>query len=161
MFDLHLILHPTDFSASSEQAFRLACTLAQSCGARVRILHVARQPVVVPTGRVAPSEPEHYREVLTDKLCSLQQRYPELEIEAHLVFAADPAGRIIQEARDHKPDVIVMGTHGRTGLGRLLMGSVAEHVVRKAPCPVVTVKLPVPASSAVVVPEDVEVLPLV
>jgi nucleotide-binding universal stress UspA family protein len=62
-------------------------------------------------------------------------------VEHHLK-EGDPATEILRLAEERKVDVIVMGTHGRTGLGRLLMGSVAEQIVRKAPCPVLTVRLP-------------------
>jgi nucleotide-binding universal stress UspA family protein len=64
----------------------------------------------------------------------------------HWIFQGDPATEILAAAEKIKCDLIVMGTHGRTGLGRLLMGSVAEQVVRKAPCPVLTVKTPLPAA---------------
>jgi nucleotide-binding universal stress UspA family protein len=59
----------------------------------------------------------------------------------------DPIGEILRAAAEVPCDLIVMGTHGRTGLARLLMGSVAEEVVRKAPCPVVTVKTPFPVAT--------------
>ena len=63
------------------------------------------------------------------------------EVQSFLV-RGDPAMEIVALARNYPCDVIVMGRHGRTGLGRLLMGSVTENVVRRAPCPVVTVKAP-------------------
>jgi nucleotide-binding universal stress UspA family protein len=63
-------------------------------------------------------------------------------MEPELFFGDDPAAEIVGVAEQSKADLIVMGTHGRTGLGRFLMGSVAEQVVRRAPCPVVTVRTP-------------------
>jgi len=66
----------------------------------------------------------------------------------------DVATEILRLAQETGSDLIVMGTHGRTGLARLLMGSVAEQVVRKAPCPVLTVKTPFPAAPALDVPQE-------
>jgi nucleotide-binding universal stress UspA family protein len=63
----------------------------------------------------------------------------------YLLVEGNPAAEILSAAREGNCDLIVMGTHGRTGLNRLLMGSVAEEVVRKAPCPVLTVRADVPA----------------
>jgi nucleotide-binding universal stress UspA family protein len=70
-------------------------------------------------------------------------------VERRLVIG-DPALEILDEAQESKVDLIVMGTHGRSGLGRLLMGSVAESVVRKAACPVLTVKAPIAENVPVV-----------
>ena len=64
------------------------------------------------------------------------------------VHEGDPATQIVRVAQETRCDLIVLGTHGRTGLGRLLMGSVAEQVLRKAPCPVLTVKTPFPETSS-------------
>jgi hypothetical protein len=72
---------------------------------------------------------------------------PTVHVE-HRLADGNPSEEILRQARDTGCDLIVMGTHGRRGLGRLLLGSVAEEVMRKAPCPVLTVKLP-PSSSAV------------
>ena len=78
---------------------------------------------------------------LRDKLDELKPGQDNVPVD-HYLAHGDPASEILRLAQDAKADVIVMGTHGRTGLPRLLMGSVAEQVVRKAPCPVVTVKSP-------------------
>ena len=77
----------------------------------------------------------------------LQQLRPEDQkvLVEHLLVQGGAAEEILQVAQERKCDLIVMGTHGRTGLGRLLMGSVAEQVVRKASCPVLTVKTPQPS----------------
>src|SRR5207247_9050465 len=63
-----------------------------------------------------------------------------------ILLEGDAAKEIVELARDSQCDLIVMGTHGRTGLGRLLMGSVAEQVMRRAPCPVLTIKAPIEAA---------------
>jgi nucleotide-binding universal stress UspA family protein len=74
----------------------------------------------------------------------MQAEGEKVPVEHQLLFVGDPAAEILRVAQAVKADLIVLGTHGRTGLGRLLMGSVAEQVVRRAPCPVVTVKAPLP-----------------
>jgi nucleotide-binding universal stress UspA family protein len=140
MLPIRTILHPTDFSDRSDYAFRLACSLSRDYDARLVILHVASPPVTVVGDAmwVGPIEPNFTE--LKDKLLRLKGPDPK-RVERRLE-EGDPAAEILRVARESKCDLIVMGTHGRRGLGRLLMGSVAEQVVRKAPCPVVTVKAP-------------------
>jgi nucleotide-binding universal stress UspA family protein len=142
MLPIRTILHPTDFSKHSDYAFRLACSFAQAHGAKIHVLHIARGPVIAPVEGVIPPEPERYKEELTEKLNQMQGEDPNILVEHQLVFVGDPAAEICRVAHAIKAELIVMGTHGRTGLGRLLMGSVAAKVVREAPCPVVTVKIP-------------------
>lgn len=140
MLAIKTILHPTDFSPNSQFAFRLACSLANDYKARLILLHVSPPPVIYGEGIVPPDFQES-AEVLREKLKAVQATAPEVVMEERLV-EGDPATEILRAAEETKCDVILMGTHGRTGLSRLLMGSVAEQVVRKAPCPVVTVKHP-------------------
>jgi nucleotide-binding universal stress UspA family protein len=96
-------------------------------------------------GTVAiPPLPEEWgRKALEKKLCLLLPADPAVHVEHRLKEGA-PATEILRTARALECDLIVMGTHGRTGVGRLLMGSVAEEVLRKAPCPVLTVKTAIP-----------------
>jgi len=68
------------------------------------------------------------------------------------MLSEDPAGEILRLAAEVECDLIVLGTHGRTGLGRVLLGSVAEQVLRRAPCPVLTVKMPLPAAGSAEAP---------
>ncbi len=143
MLPVHIILHPTDFSESSAHAFRLACSLARDYSARLVVLHVAEQSVVIPIDGVTTLPPPLDRERLLKDLQCWQAREPRVRIEQRLA-EGNPAAEIVQAAAETGCDVIVMGTHGRTGLGRLLLGSVAEQVLRRAPCPVVTVKAPHP-----------------
>jgi nucleotide-binding universal stress UspA family protein len=138
------ILQPTDFSEGSDFAFRLACSLAEPYGARVHVLHVARHPVISAVGDASEQEPERYREELTEMLHERRADDPYITVEHQMLFSGDPAPEILRVAAAIEADMIVMGTHGRSGLGRLLMGSVAEQVVRRALCPVVTVKVPLP-----------------
>jgi nucleotide-binding universal stress UspA family protein len=147
MLPIHKILHPTDFSERSETAFRLACTLARDNNVPLVLLHVHSPFVAYGDGLVAALPPE-YTSGLREELRTLDPHDARVVIERHLV-EGDPAMEILRMAREADCDLIVMGTHGRTGLGRLLMGSVAEAVVRKAACPVLTIKTPTPMGKSV------------
>jgi nucleotide-binding universal stress UspA family protein len=99
---------------------------------------------------VSYMEPEEYKERLWAEFHRLEASEPgirDLRVETKLVEGS-PAKEILKAAREIKPELIVMGTHGRTGLGRLLMGSIAEKVVRKADCPVLTARTPLVPESA-------------
>ncbi len=145
MLAIKTILHPTDFSERSNQAFRLACSLARGHGARVILLHVAPPPATAIGGVMTP-DPGHHEECW-EQLRRLQPEDSRVPVE-RLLAEGSPAEAILRAAQERHCDLIVMGTHGRTGLGRLLMGSVAEEVVRKARCPVLTVKVPLPSGPA-------------
>ena len=140
---IQTILHPTDLSDRCAEAFRVACSLAKDHAARVIVVHVA-EPRAAPAGMApAPPPPEGHRGGMEEWLCRSHQSAPGVRVECR-VEEGDAATGIVSAARATACDLIVMGTHGRTGLGRLLMGSVAESVLRTAPCPVVTVKAPLP-----------------
>jgi universal stress protein A len=141
MLPIRIVLHPTDFSDRSENAFRLACALARDYDARLVILHVADLPVLAYGEGVVPPDPEIYQASLRDQLEGLHIPIPGLRVERRFE-EGDPPAEILRVADEIGADLIVLGTHGRTGLGRLLMGSVAERVMRKATCPVLTVKTP-------------------
>jgi nucleotide-binding universal stress UspA family protein len=143
MLHLKAILHPTDYSNHSDYAFRLACSLARDHEARLIILHVVTTlgPELVSYGEAAELQPEAYRQKLLDDLRRIQPRDAEVPVE-HRLAEGDAADQILHVASETGCDMIVLGTHGRTGLDRLLMGSVAEQIVRNAPCPVLTVKAP-------------------
>jgi nucleotide-binding universal stress UspA family protein len=140
MLPIRTILHPTDFSPQAEYAYRLATALARDYGARLVIMHVKMIPTVA-YGEFAalPPEPEETMENLKERLTQMKPRDCAAE---YVLSEGVPAEEIVNVAADRHCDLIVMGTHGRTGLGRLLMGSVAELVVRRAACPVLTVKMP-------------------
>ena len=148
MIPIKVILHPTDFSPRSEQALQLACALARDAGARLIVLHVLERPLIVYGGvALAPPAPrpsEEERRQRREQLQQVRPADPAIAVE-HRLEEGDPATAIVQVAQETGCDLIVMGTHGRTGLGRLLMGSVAEKVLRDAPCLVLTVKAPLPA----------------
>ena len=144
MLAIQTILHPTDFSERSQYGFRLACSLARDYGARLVDLHVAEPPTAVAAEGVLMPPPTVDLEPLRKRLQQLRPEDQKVLVE-HLLVQGGAAEEILQVAQERKCDLIVMGTHGRTGLGRLLMGSVAEQVVRKASCPVLTVKTPQPS----------------
>src|SRR5262252_8968738 len=127
MLPIRTIVHPTDFTEPSHYAFQMACALARDYGAKVVVLHVYPTPVypVVNAG-VLPVPAEVPREKLLAELREITP--PDSTIAV---------GRALVDG-----DLIVMGTHGRGGLSRLVMGSVAEAVTRKANCPVLTVRMP-------------------
>lgn len=141
------ILHPTDFSEPSDLAFRLACSLARDHGARLVVAHVIEPPVPVYGGGVlVVPPPQGLKEPLRAKLLQLRPPGETVQVE-HRLAEGDAATEILDLAEQARADLIVMGTHGRGGLRRVLMGSVAEEVVRKAPCPVLTVRTPSPEAS--------------
>lgn len=138
MLNIQTILHPTDYSERSDYAFRIACSLARDYQAKLVLLHVAMRSVTIEgEAAIAPRSEEYFQEEL-DKLARVA--VPAGICVERFVREGDPAGEILRAAQFTNADLIVMGTHGRTGLSRLLMGSVAEQVLRKAPCPVLTVR---------------------
>jgi nucleotide-binding universal stress UspA family protein len=137
MLPIHAILCPVDFSENSKPAFQLACALARDYKARLHVVHVAAPPVFYGEGIVVVNSDKPSEELIA-KLKDLQASEPKLAIDYHL-REGEPFLEILQVAKRIKSDLIVMGTHGWTGLTRILMGSVAEQVLRKAACPVLTI----------------------
>jgi nucleotide-binding universal stress UspA family protein len=144
MFRIQTILHPTDFSPPAGHAFEVACALARDHGARLVLLHVKPPPQVL-FGKMGPVvvEPPDLRRTLQEQLDRLRPAESPLHVERRLA-EGDAAAEIVKTAREVGSELVVMGTHGRTGLRRLLLGSVAEQVLRRAPCPVLTLRLPWP-----------------
>ncbi len=140
MLSIKTILHPTDFSQSARQAFRLACSLARDHGARLIVVHVTGPAHANLYGGVPVTRQlqEHERD-LEERLHRLKPRHFKLPVEFRMEKGV-AAEEILRVARETNSGLIVMGTHGRTGLNRMLMGSVAEQVLRKAACPVLAVK---------------------
>ncbi len=139
--NIRTILFPTDFSESARSALGLAFALARDCQARLIVLHVASPPAFVSYGEFekALQESSPYRHELEEHLRDHQT--PDCRAE-FVLKEGDPGSEIIHLAEELACDLIVMGTHGRSGLDRLLLGSVAGKVLRRAPCPVLTVKTP-------------------
>lgn len=148
MLPVRTILHPTDFSEQAQHAFAAAHALARDHGSRLVVLYV-RAPAVVGYGELGPVVPDPMWEPADVKatLAALRLPDPGVEVE-YRVAEGDTAAEIVRLARVLAADLIVMGTHGRTGLGRLLLGSVAEAVLRRAPCPVLTLREPFPVGPA-------------
>ena len=150
------ILCPVDFSETSDLALLYAISLARAFGAELEVLHVVAPPVTSLPG-------EHFlgdfvqvdMEALAtacrervDRLLAETPSAEKLQVTPTVVCGI-PYLEIIRIAGEKATDLLVMGTHGRSGIEHLLIGSVAERVVRKAPCPVLTVKKPKPSASPV------------
>lgn len=141
MPSVRTILHATDFSKPAAYAFELACTLARAQGAKLVVLHVATPPpVVLPEGIITDANNPEYVAGLKKQLLNVRPADAQLNVE-HRLEQGDPAGETLRVAEEIAADWIVLGTHGRSGLFRLLMGSVAEAVLRKARCSVLTVRM--------------------
>ena len=139
------ILVPLDFSASSELSVRVACDLAKAHGGALILLHV-HEPIMGGDGQLLSpfpldEAPEFDLRLEAVKADLLREGAGAVEARCQVGPAA---AEIMQLARQEAVDLIVMGTHGRTGFKHLILGSVAERVVRKAPCPVLTLRVPEP-----------------
>ena len=134
------ILFPTDFSTAADAGLAEAETLAKARGATLLILHV-EEPMMAYDGALyyGPSEPT--TELLDKMLHDVRPSDKSIHYE-HRLAMGDPATEIVRVANEENVSLIVMGTHGRSGLTRLLLGSVAELVIRHSSCPVLTYKAP-------------------
>jgi nucleotide-binding universal stress UspA family protein len=150
MFSPKVILHPTDFSECSNYALPLAADLATQYRARLIVLHVVETlgPANVTFGEVEKQlEPQGYLDRLQKELHNVRPPVDSSVSVDYLLVEGDPARGIEQVVLDQHCDLIVMGTHGHRGLERLLLGSVAEQVIRRAPCAVLTARCPTRAGS--------------
>ena len=147
MITLRRILVPTDFSKHSHNALRYASAFAEKFGSELYLLHVVQdlslfmadaisgtQPYLPPTEQMIQGIKESLDRMIREQL-------PNLKVHP-LVREGAPFYEIITCAKESDIDLIILGTHGRGILAHMLMGSVAEKVVRKAPCPVLTVRDP-------------------
>lgn len=141
------IVFPTDFSTSSDAALEHAAGLARDMGARLLIVHVEEPPLAYGGGEMYYGVPEPDRSAIEKMLSKVKPHSADVPCEHHLLIGS-PADEIVRFADEHGADLIVMGTHGRSGLRRMLMGSVAEAIVRRANCPVFTFKQPHGAATA-------------
>ena len=146
MFPIRTVLAPTDFSGHAETAVRYACLLAERLEARLHLLHVLSD--IVPLGpdpMLAPVlPPEFYTENEEQSLANLNRLIEPgwgrpAGVEAAVRWG-DPVAEIVDYAGERAIDLVVIATHGRTGLSHALLGSVAERIVREAPCPVLTIR---------------------
>lgn len=148
MIDLQRILIPTDFSKFSQNALTYAMAFAEKFGAKLYLLHVVQDLAVFIPDAVAVTPPiaPPVEQFTAAARAALERVVKEQQLEHFPVQAevreGTPFYEIIQFAKEQDIDLIVMGTHGHGGLVHVLLGSVTEKVVRKAPCPVLTVRHP-------------------
>ncbi|MBI2480814.1 MAG: universal stress protein [Planctomycetia bacterium] len=140
------ILFPTDFSHTGDAALALATSLARDTGATLLIVHVEEPPTAYGGGELYYGIPEPATEDLRKMLHKVAPTDPAVPYE-HRLVTGDPANAVVRLAEEEGVDMIVLGTHGRTGLSRLLMGSVAEAIVRRAKCPVLSYRKPAEATA--------------
>lgn len=147
--EIRTILLPTDFSECANYALSYATSLARQAGAKIICVHVI-EPVVPTVGYTGMTEPLPIVDISEQLEDSAERELPKiaeheecagLDVE-ELIAHGDAASEIARVAKERDVDLIVISSHGRTGLGRILFGSTAESVVRHAPCPVLVVKPP-------------------
>ena len=147
MSRIRRILHPTDFSPTSQAALARAVELCRASRAQLLIVHVF-SPVMPVAGEAYYALPQTYERMLTDIRADGQIGLDRVVARAKkagvrvkgLLFEGVPHDRIVRAAKSTRADLVVMGTHGRTGLARFFIGSVAARVIALAPCPVMTVR---------------------
>jgi universal stress protein A len=149
MLTIQNIVVPVDFSTHSRQALEYAMRLAKLVAAKVHMVHVFHMPVIaaaaydIAAGAArAPADFWSEMEAATsEKLETLSREVDTEGVEfSTRVVTDDPAHGIVELAKSLNADLIVMGTHGRTGLRHIALGSVAERTIRSAPCPVLTLR---------------------
>ena len=136
------IVLATDFSEQSQLALEYARIFVKRFDANLRVLHVVEIPVMLGVETPPPDVAllaDHAIEVAKEELSRTLAPLTETNVIGQ-VLLGHPAASIVQYANDHAADLIVMGTHGRGGVAHFFMGSVAERVMRAAPCPVFTVR---------------------
>jgi nucleotide-binding universal stress UspA family protein len=141
MLHLSNILVPLDLSEMSLKALRYAVPFAQQFGAKLTLLHVAEMSTYIPELPYPPPLPPHQTSELKKELKKICEAYVPSEVQTQLLVRHDFApDAIVALARKSKVDLIIVSTHGRTGLKHVFLGSVAEKIVRHAPCPVLVVR---------------------
>ena len=144
MVEIKRILYPIDFSECSYRVLPYVLTMAEKCGAEVYLLYVARDlryfgGFHVPNTSISGfvEEVTEAAEKMMDKVCTEDlQPCPKFQRK---VVVGDPGEEIVRAVEDEQIDLVIMGTHGRKGLDRTLFGSVAEHVVKNAAAPVLSI----------------------
>jgi len=147
-FPYKTILCPADFDENSLAALDKAVEIARHLGSSIILVHVL--PLIVALGEVPPPVAlyEDQEKDAQAKLADIaKQKLGGLKYETH-VYTGDVIASILAAQAKHQPDLLVMATHGRRGLARMFLGSVTEAVVRKATCPVLTVREEIPAADA-------------
>ena len=149
MIEYRKIVVPYDFSSHARLALTTALDLAHRLGADLHLVHVIHIPPYVYHGGVygevpPPIDTSTMRDAAFRSLAEVADEIPDAScrLEIHVVDGAGVAETLQRAAEDLRADLIVMGTHGRTGLAHVFLGSVAERTLRRAPCPVLTVRAP-------------------
>lgn len=146
MAGIRRILHASDFSRASRAAFDQAVKLARANRAELTVVHVFSTPLMyAPDGYALPRAYEEMvgwiRQQAQRQLDRLLARARAAGVRARgLLLEGIPHDRVVRAARSRRADLLVIGTHGRTGLARLVLGSVASRIIAAAPCPVLTVR---------------------
>jgi nucleotide-binding universal stress UspA family protein len=161
MLTIRRILFPTDFSDNAARAFPRAVSLADRHDAELHVVHVT-EPSTTPSKhskRGLPVSPDVLSEWLGQPSMEAGLDLDDLTIIQKQISSGTPPERLLAYVEDQGIDLVVMGTHGRRGVQRMLLGSVTEEVVRKAPCPVLTVNpeaeiQPTPTLRRILVPVD-------
>lgn len=146
MVAIRRILVPTDFSEPAEAALRYARALAEEFGSTLHLMHVVPEPYIYPWGTEISTMP--LVDLLTSSETQAAERLKTLVDDTGalkgrvktITAIGTPVDKILQQVADDGIDLVVMGTHGRGAVGHLLLGSVAERIVRRSPVPVLTVK---------------------
>jgi nucleotide-binding universal stress UspA family protein len=145
MIPIHRILVPTDFSEPAESALRLAATMAREFDCQLYLLHVVPEPYAYPWGTELSTL--SLNDILVQSQQSAEERLHQLAADTGLPLErvvtraaiGTPVDQILSAISEDRIDLVVIGTHGRGMVGHLLLGSVAERIVRRAPVPVLTV----------------------
>lgn len=147
MVSIKKMLCPVDYSVCSSEAMKYAAHIACGEEAKLYLMHVIdirgfghESPLDFEMPKPSPETIERIRKELQEDLVH-ERDGKKVQVEA-IVVVGKPVEEILKAAKEKAVDMIVMGTHGRTGLPHVIIGSVAENVVRKAPCPVLTVRHP-------------------
>jgi nucleotide-binding universal stress UspA family protein len=140
MLGIQRILHPTDLSANARHAFEIACGLARDYNAKLIVLGVVTHPIAMGTFSGFGAEWTDERRNMERSLAAIEPPEKWIALERVVVEDDSAAKAIVRFAGDHDCDLIVMGSHGRTGIERLVLGSVAEEVTHKARCPVLVIR---------------------
>ncbi len=133
------IVFPTDFSTLGHEALEYATQLAREQGSRLLIVHVQEPAIAYGAGDYYYGLPEPDTEAVKQMLAKVKPTDPAVAYE-HRLLMGEPAESIVELAQREHADLIILGSHGRTGLARLLLGSVTEAIMRRAACPVMVIK---------------------
>lgn len=148
MIEMKTILHPTDFSEPSKHALSYAISFAREFGAKLYVLHVIEEVAkaayfdmmqMPPLAEIMADIETEARKALDNLLDDEVKEQIEVE---YVILRGAPFLETVRYAEEIKADMIVCGTHGHTGIKHALFGSVAEKIIRKAPCPVLSVRHP-------------------